>query len=195
MEKVKNKKKEIGQLKTGKIVLWDVAVMYMISLLTILMPFAYYRYKKTQYALRGLEFFKGASIQSGSVIIQPQGLIIAAFVLSLIGLILALVFPKIKVRISATFLCVLSFVQLILLALFTSGIATVLEDTKKPGISYGVIVMALLSVLVIVRCLWILYLNKVLSVLDFMILPGALYLQIRRLKTEQMVNGMKILQK
>lgn len=178
MGKVSTNQKEIDRLKFGKSILWDAAVLYIISLITILMPFAHYRYKKTQYALRGLEFFKGVSIQGGSVTIEPQGLVIAVFILSLTGLFLTLIFPKIKVRISATLLCVVSFVQLVLLALFTSGVSTVLEDTKKPGISYGVIVMALLSVLVIIRCLWILYLNKVLSVLDFMILLGALYLFI-----------------
>lgn len=167
------------RLKMGRTMLLDVIILNLLALLTLFLPYAHYRYKKADYVIGGRRFLTGSLIQGGAVAIKPNGMIIAIVVLAVISMILAVVFPKIrKVHTAGIILCMISFVQVILYVLFASGIESTLSEAKQVGLSYGILFAAILSVLILGRGLHILYNNKLLSVLDFMLLPGALYLFI-----------------
>ena len=166
-------------LKSGKIPLWDVALLHLLALAALLLPYAHYRYKKQDFTVSGLQFLAGSTIQGGETVLGANLMIVLIVIFSVAGILIAAVFPKLKkVHIGGTLLCLGAFIQVILYALFASGIETTLSEVKKPGLSFGVFVAAVFSFLVIIRSLWLLYANNVLSVLDFMILPGALYLFI-----------------
>lgn len=177
MADIKSKKSE--QLKLGKTILLDVIILNVLALITLFLPYAHYRYKKTDYMIGGSKFLTGTLIQGGEVYVQPNGMIIAVVALAIISIILAVIFPKIKkVHTAGIILCLVAFVQVILYVLFASGIETTLSESKQVGLSFGILMAVIISVLVLGRGLHILYHNKVLSVLDFMLLPGALYLFI-----------------
>lgn len=171
--------RKAGKLLSGKQVLWDVILVTAASLTLLLLPFAHYRYKKADHMISGLQFLTRTQLQNGEVTLEPNLFILIAAGLSIAVILLALLFPKIKkIKVRGILLCILPFVQVIVTVLFVSGIETTLSDVKKPGISYGAAVELVLYILLIIRGLQILYTNKVLSMLDFMILPGALYLFI-----------------
>ena len=54
----------------------------------------------------------------------------------------------------------------------------ILTDVKKYNLGYGVWIEAVLGLLIIARAMQILYKNNVLSALDFMVMPGCIYLLI-----------------
>ncbi len=167
------------QLKNGQTIWFDIIFLNLLSLIMLIMPFAHYRYKKTEFTISGMEFLTGTMIQNKTVQVVPQMTIIAVTVLAVISIVQAIVLPKMKkVRLSGILIGIIAFVQLILHVLFVSGIDATLSESKKVGVSYGAWICTLITILIVARVIWILYLNKVLFVLDIMILPGALYLFI-----------------
>jgi len=62
--------------------------------------------------------------------------------------------------------------------LSATQMANIMQGAKKVEPAFGVTAIALLGLLIIIRAAHILYRNRVLNALDFMILPGALYLLI-----------------
>ena len=167
------------QLKNGQTIWLDIILFNAISLLMFIMPFAHYRYKKTEFTISGMEFISGTMIQNRTVEVAPQMTMIAIAILSVLSIIAAILLPKMKkIRLSGIAIGMIAFVQLILHVLFASGIESTLSESKKVGVSYGAWISAFITILILVRVIWLLYLNKILSVLDIMILPGALYLFI-----------------
>ena len=167
------------QLKNGQTIWLDIILFNAISLLMFIMPFAHYRYKKTEFTISGMEFISGTMIQNRTVEVAPQMTMIAIAILSVLSIIAAILLPKMKkIRLSGIAIGMIAFVQLILHVLFASGIESTLSESKKVGVSYGAWISAFITILILVRVIWLLYLNKILSMLDIMILPGALYLFI-----------------
>ena len=175
---LETKKKKTLLVTQGKI-LFDVIILAVVSALCMLLPFAHYTYRKVEYTISGLKFVTGTTIQNGELPIASQGLLIAFVVSLVIAVIVALVFPAIKKIRLAGFLVILAgILQLLFSVLFTMQVQYVLADAKKAGTSFGAWLIAVLGVAVIARGFHILYRNKVLCPLDFMIMPGCIYFLI-----------------
>ncbi len=175
---METKKKKTLLVTQGKI-LFDVIILAVVSALCMLLPFAHYTYRKVEYTISGLKFVTGTTIQNGELPIASQGLLIAFVVSLVIAVIVALVFPAIKKIRLAGFLVILAgILQLLFSVLFTMQVQYVLADAKKAGTSFGAWLIAVLGLVVIARGFHILYRNKVLCPLDFMIMPGCIYFLI-----------------
>lgn len=175
---LETKKKKTLLVTQGKI-LFDVIILAVVSALCMLLPFAHYTYRKVEYTISGLKFVTGTTIQNGELPIASQGLLIAFVVSLVIAVIVALVFPAVKKIRLAGFLVILAgILQLLFSVLFTMQVQYVLADAKKAGTSFGAWLIAVLGLVVIARGFHILYRNKVLCPLDFMIMPGCIYFLI-----------------
>lgn len=175
---METKKKKTLLVTQGKI-LFDVIILAVVSALCMLLPFAHYTYRKVEYTISGLKFVTGTTIQNGELPIASQGLLIAFVASLVIAIIVALVFPAIKKIRLAGFLVILAgILQLLFSVLFTMQVQYVLADAKKAGTSFGAWLIAVLGLVVIARGFHILYRNKVLCPLDFMIMPGCIYFLI-----------------
>lgn len=175
MEKTKKKLFFVTQ---GWILL-DVLILAVLSVVCLFLPFAQYTYKKKVYSLSGLDFITGTSIQNGSIKIGTQGLVIGIVAAILIAILAALVFPKFKkARGGALVLALSGVLMLAFGVIFNMQLSSIMEGAKKVSAGYAVIALIVIGALLVARALHILYANKVLTALDFMLLPGAIYFLI-----------------
>ena len=175
---METKKKQTLLVTQGKIV-WDMIVLAVVSAVVMILPFAHYTYHQQEFTLSGFNFVTGASIQDGEIQIASQWLLIAFIASLVIAIIVALVFPLIKKIRLAGFLVILAgILQLLFSVLFTMQVQYIMADARKAGTSYGAWLIAALAIVVIARGFHILYRNKVLCPLDFMIMPGCIYFLI-----------------
>lgn len=178
-EKILKTKAKRQFLATKDKVLIDLIILVVLSIITLILPFAEYTYKKTIYTLSGYQFLTGAVIQGGKLIIDPQGIIIAALLFITLAFVVALIFPKFKkVRLTSFLMMLAGAGQVGFGIYFAMQIEDILDGCKKAGTQYGVWVFVALGLLYVVRGFYTLYKNKVLNALDFMILPGCLYFLI-----------------
>ena len=178
-DKVLETKKKKTLLPTQGKILFDVIILAVLSALCMLLPFAHYTYRQVQYTISGLKFVTGTTIQNGEIPIGSQWLLLAFVASLVIAIIVALVFPAIKKIRLAGFLVILAgILQLLFSVLFTMQVQYILADARKAGTSYAAWLAAALAIVVIARGFHILYRNKVLCPLDFMIMPGCIYFLI-----------------
>ena len=109
----------LESMKKGSSPLWDVVLLNLLVLLMMMLPFAHYRYKKADYTLSGLQFLTGTTIQDGSVTVKANWMIIGIVLLTVVCILAAILFPKMKKKHTGGFLiCISAFVQIILYSLF-----------------------------------------------------------------------------
>ncbi len=160
-------------------ILPDVILLGVLSAACMMLPFATYRYKKADHGLSGFSFFSENIVNDGASVIPGTGIVKALVAAMILAVLTALIFPKIKkVKIGGYLLAIAGIMQLVLSVFFINQSEFILADVKKPGIGYGVVLEAVLGVVLVARAFHILYQNKVLSPLDFMVLPGCIYLLI-----------------
>ena len=160
-------------------ILFDMLLVAVLSILTMNLPFAQYVYKKKKYILTGFSFFSEHKIQKGTVIVPSTKIVVALLIVIILSAMVAIVFPKIKkIRISGYLLALTGIFQFGISIFFKIQLEYILTDVKKYNLGYGVWIEAVLGLLIIARAMQILYKNKVLSALDFMVMPGCIYLLI-----------------
>ena len=160
-------------------ILFDMLLVAVLSILTMNLPFAQYVYKKKKYMLTGFSFFSEHKIQKGTVIVPSTKIVVALLIVIILSAMVAIVFPKIKkIRISGYLLALTGIFQFGISIFFKIQLEYILTDVKKYNLGYGVWIEAVLGLLIIARAMQILYKNKVLSALDFMVMPGCIYLLI-----------------
>ncbi len=170
--------KEKIKMAKGAGKLYDVALVGLLMLIINVAPFATYTYKKSTYTISGITFLKGKVIMGGEAVIAPNATLWAAFLVAILIIVVALLYKKIKGRPANTILGLLAFVEILLQVLFALQVNGILKVAKKAGTMYGPTIVIGLSILIMVRCLYNLYHLKVLTALDFMLVPGLLYLII-----------------
>jgi ABC-type polysaccharide transport system permease subunit len=153
-------------------------ILAVLSLVSYILPFARYKSGKSIYQMSGLEFLFGKDIMGGSVHISPVTYLWPGVILAVGVLFVALISKRISPKISGKLIIVFGFVQVIVGVMFLVTATSILNDTKKPAVEYGIYMMILLAILVIAVAVIRLYQYKYLSVLDFMVLPGLAYILI-----------------
>jgi len=158
----------------------DVIALSIISILCLLfLPIASYTYKKTKYTLNGLKFITGTTIQQGSIQVTPSWLIIAVIIALFLTILIAVVFPKFKrLRTGCVLLLITGMVQIGCIIIFNMQLENMLDPAKKVESMYGITISIIQGVLLVIRTLHILYVNKIITILDFMVLPGCIYFLI-----------------
>lgn len=160
-------------------ILPDVILLVALSFACMALPFAKYSYKKTMHGLAGFSFFAENVINDGKATIPATGIVKVLVSAIILAALVALIFPKIKkAKIGGYLLAIAGIMQLVVSVFFMNQSEFLLSEVKKPAVGYGIILEAVLGVVLIARAFHILYKNKVLSPLDFMVLPGCIYLLI-----------------
>ncbi len=172
------KKDKALYINTKGKIQWDLIVLAIISVLCYITPFATYTYKKVKYTISGFEFLMGKTIMKGKVIVEPSVILGIGLVLAILMLVVAVLFPKLKVKWSGLSVLLLGAAHIIINVIFATQVGNILAEAKKVGVSYGSIVMMVVGILVVVKGFAILYKAKLVTALDFMVLPGLFYIII-----------------
>lgn len=174
-EKVKENLKNLA--KSGGIRI-ETLILGIIMILGNLAPFAHYRYKKHDFTISGFDFMIGKTVSGGKVVISPNILLWIVVVLAAVIIITSLLAPKMKTRINAGIIVLAAIVSVFLNIKFATNIVKILDGAKKTGMSFGTAIPIIAAGVIIVICLRVLAKEKVLSPLDFMLMPGMIYLLI-----------------
>lgn len=160
-------------------ILIDLIVLNVLAALCMLLPFVSYTYKGIDYTIMGIQFLTGTRIRGGQTIIAPQGILWVFMAVLALAIVLAVVFPRIKgVHAAGLFVVAAGIVQLVTSVGFSMLVPTILSDVKNGKVQYGVWITMAIGLAIIAKGFYILYKNKVLGPLDFMIMPGCIYLLI-----------------
>jgi hypothetical protein len=90
-------------------------------------------------------------------------------------LIVSLLYPKLKVRIGSSLICFFSITAIVENVMTASKINQLLTGVSDVRISFGTFIIIILGFVLLTESLYALWKQKVVSALDFMILPGMLY--------------------
>lgn len=156
----------------------ETLILGIIMILGNLAPYAHYRYKKHDFTISGFDFMLGKTVSGGKVVISPNALLWIVVVLAAVIVICSVLAPKMKTRLSAGVTVLAAIVSVFLNIKFTTAVPKILEDARKPGVSFGSVIPIAAAGVIIVICLRILAKEKVLHPLDFMLMPGMIYLLI-----------------
>ncbi len=175
-ENRKINKKNLLSLNSGiRITMIAAAVLTLIS---FMLPFAGYVYSKKAYGIKGLRFLTGASVMRGTVTIPVNYWALGIVVIAVLVVLLALFFHRMKVRMAGMLMTVFGVLELVLGVVLSKDIKAVLSEGKNVSPGVGVIVITAVGIILIATGLYFLYKHKVVTALDFMVLPGALYFLI-----------------
>ena len=143
------------------------------------LPVASYQFKRKNYILRGRSLLKGTSIGGGTVEIPPYAVLILFVIAMAVVIVFSLLRGRMKETVRAEISAVAALVGFISAVVSASnGMNTVLSEMKKVTAGYGLIVIAIMSLVLVLFGLYDLRRSKVLCALDFMVLPGFLYFVI-----------------
>lgn len=177
-EKKREKKKDIACMAEEVVTkkpLFEVAAFAILTIIAFFLPFASYTYNGSGYTMSGLDFIIGKVVAGGKVTITtniPMCLVIASI---LIILVTALLYGKISDKPGAGIITIMSIILVVCNIVIVTKLSTLFSGVKNVGISYGAILMVVAGLVIVVRGLNLLWKQKVVSTLDFMIVPGMLY--------------------
>jgi ABC-type polysaccharide transport system permease subunit len=158
--------------------IYDMAAASVIGLLFFFVSFAGYTYQSTHYTLTGWNFLFGKSIAGGSVYVKPNTLLLITAIALVLMALLGFFFQifKNRVKIGARLFALFSLIGIAMAAILSAQISTLLDGARNVSTKIGVYLVIIACIYILVRALYILYLEKSLSALDFMLIPGLLYL-------------------
>ncbi len=169
---------EKNLLKGRPKILIDVIVLAVICIITLFLPYAQYTYKNQAYALKGISFLTGKKVAGGTVLLTTNLWIALGMAAAIAAMAVAVFYSKLRPRLSAGIMAICAFTMIGMQVVFSMTLSGILEGTKKVGLMYGSLIFMGAAFLILVRSLYLLSKAKVLSAMDFMVLPGLLYLII-----------------
>ena len=169
--KAKPDKKEFRLLSMAVYVVLAAACVGCLAL-----PMVQYKYEKYYYTLNGFRMLTGATISGGSVHVSSQLWTWLVIVGALTILAAAVLSRKAKVKVFQLTAGAGALVVLAGAMVFIINYTTALKGAKKLTLVFGIYVIALLAVLALAYAVTMLYRNRTILMLDFMLVPGLLYL-------------------
>ncbi len=172
-------KKKLNDGLQTKLMVWIVAVL---SILSFLMPFGHYKSGKVL-TISGYRFLTGTTLWNSKgtkvvTTVDPVIPLIVALAFIVLAAIVIVFYGKLNKKLCGLVIGICGAAALICSVVFIINIGSVLDGAKKTGMSWGLIIFLLTGVLMLASGMRILYVNKVLCMLDFMIVPGFAYLII-----------------
>lgn len=156
----------------------DMILLGLLTVLCFIAPFASYTYRRVNYTITGFEFLTGKTIMSGLVTIHSSVLLWICLVVAVLLIVLSIIFSKLKPRLAGTVILILGIISIVANIIFSNDIKNALGQAKDPKVEFGSIILLVLGLLIIARGFHILYQIKSVTALDFMVLPGLLYMII-----------------
>ncbi len=154
---------------------WFMLGVAVLSIISLMMPFGQYKYGDEYWQVSGLNLLTGTSIMGGTVHIGMSALVWIGVLAAIVIIADSIVFRRLRVRLAGVIALVAAFVQLVMGILLLVTMTSILSETKKPDVEYGVYLYMAIAIINIILSGACLYKNRVLSVLDFMVLPGLAY--------------------
>lgn len=164
--------------RESPIIPWIMLGVAVVSVILLVMPFGKYEYGDEYWQISGFNLMTGTSIMGQSVYIGASALVWIGVLAAAVIAVDSVIFKKLRVRTAGIIALVSAFVQLVMGILLLVTMTSILSETKKPDVEYGVYLYMLTAIASIVLAGSCLYKNRVLSVLDFMVLPGLAYVII-----------------
>jgi len=163
----------------------DILLISILSIVCIFLPYVTYTHKSTKYTISGLELMLGKTIMGGQTQINPQILLVLAIIFNIFIIILTFVFslrPEkgavLKPRTGGILLLLFGLAAVICNVAMAVRLSGILREARNVSILYGSVIPAVLGIIVVIRALYFMYRLKVINMLDFMVIPGLLYLII-----------------
>lgn len=171
-------KKIVRIIRYQNLVQIELLIFGILSLILFIAPFVSYTYKKVNYTISGAEILIGKLVMSGKVSIKPTIWIVLLAVTCAVILLIALFESKLETKLRGYLLLVSGCCLIIFNIIAGKNVLNKLEKASDIGTSYGTFFMLLIGVLIIATGLYVLKTAKVLSALDFMVMPGIIYIII-----------------
>lgn len=157
---------------------WLMFAFAALSIVSLMLPFGGYTYNKKTWVVSGFQLMTGKSIMGNSVQVSPSMVVWVGLFLAVLVLAVSLFYRRFSPRLSGVAVLVCGFLQLVMGILLLMTVTSILHDARKPKVEYGVYVYMVMALVVIGLSGLALFQNKVLNVLDLMILPGLAYIII-----------------
>ncbi len=141
-------------------------------------PVAHYKYKSKTYTMSGTKFLTGGTICGGTVTVSTSIVFVLLVVAMVVIILASLLAIKMKPIVCAEISAIAAIVGLMTSFRATTAMSKLLSDAKSVGSEWGVYIPLVISIILLVLQLKELSKNKVMCALDFMVLPGMIYLII-----------------
>jgi hypothetical protein len=161
---------------------WLLLISGVLSIISLVLPFGSYTQNKAKVNVTGLNLLTGTTIENGknAYAVSPNFFVILGLIASIALIIICLAFYKAwKPRKAGVVTLILGFVRLFVgIVLIITMTTAIIADGKKPKMAFGTYVFLFTAILTIALAYAMLYQNKAVSVLDFMVMPGLVYVLI-----------------
>ncbi len=154
-------------------------VLAVLGFVAYALPFTHYRYNSKYYTLSAYELASGKWIMNGQLKVGPVIYLWIALAMIAICAVVGIILLLQKApRLSGLFLFLAGAVQVICNVVVLVTIKDIMDGCKRVSVLYGMYVGMLIGIAFVVAACYLLTKKKVLHVLDFMVLPGLVYLLI-----------------
>ena len=148
-----------------------------VVLVTYALPYANYKYMTKSYSIDGFGILARKTICGGTVQIPSSLFILIAFGAAIAIIILSITSVK-KPALSMEILAILAVAGIMCTFKMSTGMSKVIPDAKNVTSAMGPRIGLILYILILIIALVDLRSYKILSALDFMVMPGMIYLII-----------------
>lgn len=159
---------------SGKILL-DMLICPVILFAALFLPYASYSYKNIRYDVDGFAFIVGRTVAGGRAVIESNPVLIVALAACLVIIAAAAAVRWIGLKAGAGIIAVCGIINAAAHVYLSMQLSGLMEGAKNVRIYYGSVISLVLSLVIIVRGVYLLHRLKVVSALDFMVLPGLIY--------------------
>ncbi len=158
----------------------SVIVLAVLTVLTLLFPYAKYKYNGSFYNVPGYYFLTGNTICGGTCTFGPHGIIWLIVLLAILLIVTSVLFgmDRFSTKKTGWGMSFCAMAMIFAIVFISSRFSRILSEAKNVSASYGTILAIVLCALMLVRVYVLLWKKKVMSPLDFMLLPGLAYLII-----------------
>ena len=173
----------LEQPKESKLAKWMapgvLAFLAVVTLVCMLLPISRYRYNGYFNDLSALDLLTGRTICGGEVVLKPYFFffVMAAGVLA-VAAAAVMAFLKKPAKRYSLIAAAGGLLVLVSAIVYTVDYNNVLKAARGISVSFGIYILAFCGILVIAFALAIMYRNRMVLLLDFMLIPGLLYLII-----------------
>jgi ABC-type polysaccharide transport system permease subunit len=158
--------------------LLDVMLLGILSAVTYFLPFAQYTHRKAVYNFNGYFFLTGRTILNQTVEITPVPAIALFAIPIILTILTGLLFKKFPPKRGGALIIILGIIQFGLAVIAMTQLKNIMPGVRDVSTGFGLLLMAVLGLVLIVRGAHILYLHRVITAIDLFVIPGGLYLLI-----------------
>ncbi len=156
----------------------ELIILGAISFFMLLLPFVSYSYKKKVYTISGLESISGKLVMAGKVEVTPNLFLIALAIVFLLVILLGVFANRFNVGKTGKILLVIGIAEVIIQTIAIQQLKGQLEASKDISLTFGAIILVLIGIATIFYAMLLLKEARIMSALDFMVIPGLLYLLV-----------------